>query len=207
MRLPPRVGGGAPAEPGSLAACVALQRVWMRSGYLQRQYWALLTVPLGSQLERTAPRAVAADRAPALRSAGARPALPGAAFCLDRCAPATTVYAVAALLGGVEQRIPQVFQLRFFAISRRLRKISKTLQRYRQAYCYVHPARRRGLLGRYLAAFFDFAPPPPGPGSREGAAFAFATRRAYSASSAAVRAPSLRRARHSRSRIAPRFAR
>ena len=136
------VGCGVALPPTLLRV---LQRVWMRSGAQLRQHHTLLAAfTNASHLS--------------MMSGAAASVVIFRAVCTAVAAPrtATAAAAAASLLAAVEYAIPQIFQLRFFAISRRLRKISKTTQRYRQAFCYVRPPRRAGLLGRYVAAFFNF---------------------------------------------------
>jgi len=55
-------------------------------------------------------------------------------------------------------QLQQVFQLRFYALNRRIRKRVKNQRRYRRVFCYVRENRRFGVLGRFLASFLKFTP-------------------------------------------------
>jgi hypothetical protein len=61
------------------------------------------------------------------------------------------------LLFLVFKKIPQLFQLKFYAINRRLRKILKNGRRYRRVFCYVKHTKRIVVLGRFLKPFFQFS--------------------------------------------------
>ena len=61
-----------------------------------------------------------------------------------------------AYLGFVASKLPQIFQIKFYMLNRRLRKIMKNSRRYRRIFCYIRPSKRANVLGRYIRAFFKF---------------------------------------------------
>lgn len=66
-------------------------------------------------------------------------------------------YSIYSLFNDVAVQIPQIFQIRFYALNRRLRKILKNSNKYRRVFSYVMPAKRQRVLGRFLYPFFKFA--------------------------------------------------
>jgi hypothetical protein len=59
-------------------------------------------------------------------------------------------------LGLISSKLPQVFQIKFYMLNRRLRKIMKNSRRYRRIFSYIRPSKRANVLGRYIRAFFKF---------------------------------------------------
>jgi hypothetical protein len=59
-------------------------------------------------------------------------------------------------LNHIAAKLPQVFQIKFYMLNRRLRKIMKNSRRYRRIFCYIRPSKRANVLGRYIRSFFKF---------------------------------------------------